>query len=597
MNTLTSNLISQFNQIYASGQGADGFTSVTSENAVSDPTAALNQAGLTFPPQNGTFQVEVTNQITGQTTTSTDRRQPQRHGKRHHARQPGSRDQWGRQHVGVGDARAAISRSMPPPTTRFSLPTTRATRWPRWGSTRSSREPMRPTSASIRRWRNNPQLFATAQGGGPSDGSNALALTQFAANPISALNGESLNGYYNSIVTNIGNQASAETTMSTSLNDYSQSLTSQQQQYSGVSLDQEAIQILQYQQSYQAAAKIVTDGRPVVPNPAEYVSGREVAAMTVAPISSGRIPNSLIASQIVDNINTIQDPLNTIEQEVETGQQLFTPGQNPTATAIVLPLQQQLASQTQYQINLTTDQSFLQSTDSALAERLLVHQPGQFAPVERARHHEHPHRKSGAGRPGRHHHPGARQHGQFHVSGAIPVRRERRRRILHSRFLPAGRFCYNGDQASINSNIDSGLVVAQQRQTESPPSGRSQLPSGRTSIRHSRSRRISPISTMAAESRRLDSGDRQQRYARDGNGRLVARPDGRRRPAAHRKRLSARHPDGRHRLRSAAGRPANHAVVRDRRRLRHRRRQNRRRPGHRRARRRHRSPAATSIPN
>ena len=46
--------------------------------------------------------------------------------------------------------------------------------------------------------------------------------------------------------------------MSTSLNDYSQSLTSQQQQISGVSLDQEAIQLMQYQQSYTASAKMVT---------------------------------------------------------------------------------------------------------------------------------------------------------------------------------------------------------------------------------------------------------------------------------------------------------------------------------------------------
>ncbi len=46
--------------------------------------------------------------------------------------------------------------------------------------------------------------------------------------------------------------------MSTSLNDYSQSLTAQQQQISGVSLDQEAIQMMQYQQSYTASAKMVT---------------------------------------------------------------------------------------------------------------------------------------------------------------------------------------------------------------------------------------------------------------------------------------------------------------------------------------------------
>jgi flagellar hook-associated protein 1 FlgK len=104
----------------------------------------------------------------------------------------------------------------------------------------------------------NPQLFASAQGGGPSDGSNALALSQFASNPVSSLNGQSLNDYYNSIVTDVGNHASAETAMSTSLNDYSQSLTAQQQQISGVSLDQEAIQLMQYQQSYTASAKMVT---------------------------------------------------------------------------------------------------------------------------------------------------------------------------------------------------------------------------------------------------------------------------------------------------------------------------------------------------
>src|ERR1700691_1217933 len=90
--------------------------------------------------------------------------------------------------------------------------------------------------------------------------------------------------------------------------------------------------------------------------------------MTVAPISSGQIPNSLIASQFEYNLNSVMDQLNTVEQEVETGQQLFTPGQNPTATAIVLPLQQQLANQTEYQTNLTTDQSLLQSTDSALQD-------------------------------------------------------------------------------------------------------------------------------------------------------------------------------------------------------------------------------------
>ena len=182
-------------------------------------------------------------------------------------------------------------------------------------------------------------------------------------------------------------------------------------------------------------------------------------------------------------------------------------------------------------------------------ERLLVHQPGQFTPFERPRLHEHPHRKPGAGRPGRHDHPGARQHGQFHVSGPDICSAGASRRPLRSRSLPTGPFCYNGNQASINSNIGSGLV-APNNVSGVTAFGAISTPVGSD---------VDPALTLANEPlrsqqwprslARIDSGDRQQRHPRDGNGRLVARPDGRRRPAAHRKRLSAGHGDGRHRLR------------------------------------------------
>jgi flagellar hook-associated protein 1 FlgK len=104
----------------------------------------------------------------------------------------------------------------------------------------------------------DPNTFASGQGNGPTDGSNALALSQFADTPLSGLDGETLNQSYNALVTGIANNASAETTLSQSQNDYLQSLTAQQQQTSGVSLDQQAIKLMQYQQGYQASAKVVT---------------------------------------------------------------------------------------------------------------------------------------------------------------------------------------------------------------------------------------------------------------------------------------------------------------------------------------------------
>jgi flagellar hook-associated protein 1 len=257
LDTLTSSMISSFNDVYASGQGTAGYTSVTSQNAISDPTAALNAAGLTYPPQNGTFQVLVTNEVTGQTTTSTIDVNLNGTGS------DTSLNSLASQLNSVANISASVSSQgnlqiNANSNYQIQFANDNSNTLAALGvntfftGNNSTNIGINPELAQ------NPQLFASAQGGGPSDGSNALALTQFASNSVSALSGQSLNSYYNSMITNVGNQASATTAMSTSLDDYSQSLTAQQQQVSGVSLDQEAIQILQYQQSYQASAKLVT---------------------------------------------------------------------------------------------------------------------------------------------------------------------------------------------------------------------------------------------------------------------------------------------------------------------------------------------------
>ena len=69
---LAGNLIFELNKLHASGQGLDGFSSVTASNAVADPTAALNdpKSNLAFAPVNGSFVLHVTNGTTGLTTST-----------------------------------------------------------------------------------------------------------------------------------------------------------------------------------------------------------------------------------------------------------------------------------------------------------------------------------------------------------------------------------------------------------------------------------------------------------------------------------------------------------------------------------------------
>jgi flagellar hook-associated protein 3 FlgL len=180
--------------------------------------------------------------------------------------------------------------------------------------------------------------------------------------------------------------------------------------------------------------------------------------MSVISMSTGPIPNQLIASQIVNNINTLQDQLNTVEQQVETGQQLTTPGQNPTATAIVLPLQQQLASQTQYQNNLTVDASLLESTDSALqgvstavsqANSLLLSGLGSTSTAS-----ENQALSSQVSTiiQGLVNTANTTFQGQYLFGGSNT-------QTAPFQILANGTVRYNGDQSSINSNVDVGLVA------------------------------------------------------------------------------------------------------------------------------------------
>ncbi len=257
LDTLTGAMISSFNQIYASGNGTDGYTSITSQNKVTDPTVALSQAGLSSPPQNGTFQLQVVNQTTGLTTTSTI-----------NVNLTGSAsdttlNSLAAQLNGVADVSASVTpdghlqlNAASGFELKFNDDTSNvlSSLGVNTFFTGSNSADIGVNSAVT----DNPNLFASGQGSGPTNGSNALALSQFAANPLDSLNGESINDNYNALITDIGNKASAETALSQSQSDFVQSLNSQQQQVSGVSLDQQAIQLMQYQENYQASAKIVT---------------------------------------------------------------------------------------------------------------------------------------------------------------------------------------------------------------------------------------------------------------------------------------------------------------------------------------------------
>ena len=78
LNTFTSGLATQFDQLQATGLGLDGSqTSLISQRPVTSVNTPLADAGLAFPPQAGDLYITVTNTATGQRTLNQVQIDPQ----------------------------------------------------------------------------------------------------------------------------------------------------------------------------------------------------------------------------------------------------------------------------------------------------------------------------------------------------------------------------------------------------------------------------------------------------------------------------------------------------------------------------------------
>ncbi len=103
------------------------------------------------------------------------------------------------------------------------------------------------------------KVAASATAAGiPGDNTVALQLAQMAAAPVSSLGGATISGYYAEIVAEVG--AKSKTAADTLAFDESllTSIEGRRESISGVSLDEEAANMLRYQRSYEAAARLIT---------------------------------------------------------------------------------------------------------------------------------------------------------------------------------------------------------------------------------------------------------------------------------------------------------------------------------------------------
>ena len=102
------------------------------------------------------------------------------------------------------------------------------------------------------------QLAATDPGPPVASNGIALKLAGLDTNPAGQINGMSFSQYYGSLAAQVGNALNSANTSAAAQSQAVTQAKNLQQQFSGVSIDEEAVRLVQLQSSYQAASKVVT---------------------------------------------------------------------------------------------------------------------------------------------------------------------------------------------------------------------------------------------------------------------------------------------------------------------------------------------------
>jgi len=100
------------------------------------------------------------------------------------------------------------------------------------------------------------KIAAAGLGLGSGDSSNATVAANLATQAI--INGQTPSNFYSNLVSTLGASVSETTTQNTALSASVTQLQSQVNSLSGVSLDEEASNLEEFQRSYQAASQVFT---------------------------------------------------------------------------------------------------------------------------------------------------------------------------------------------------------------------------------------------------------------------------------------------------------------------------------------------------
>lgn len=265
LNELTQTLIFEFNKLYSQGQGDTGFQSLTSVEAVDNVNAPLDAAGLPFTPASGSFQILL--QTEGSDVPTPHDIFVNLDGLDGDT----SLKSLAEQINAIEGINASIDKS-----NRLTIETTSA-------DTQFffAEDPNTPSGVLASLGLNtfftgdsadsigvnselngiqNAARFASGllgPDGRPTGNENSLRLATFFERKLDARGGVTLAGEYDQLINDITRGAVIAKSVTEGFESFEATLAGEQQAISGVSIDEEAIDMITLQRIYQASARYI----------------------------------------------------------------------------------------------------------------------------------------------------------------------------------------------------------------------------------------------------------------------------------------------------------------------------------------------------
>lgn len=260
LNSFAGTLINEFNKIYSGGQGTSGYTQTTSLNSVSDPNASINQSGLLpFTPTNGSFNIIVTNTNSGTSTTTNI--PVSLLGAGHDT----SLNSLAAEINKVSGLKATVANgklniSAVGANTQFAFSDDTSGTLAALGIntffTGSQASDIGVNDTVLQ----DPTKFAASSEGIGTDTSNAQTLAGFLTYSFTPPSGSAttIQNVYNTMTANVTQASANATAASTAADTLQSSLSGQNASVSGVNIDDQVIDMMNYQEAYQASAKFIS---------------------------------------------------------------------------------------------------------------------------------------------------------------------------------------------------------------------------------------------------------------------------------------------------------------------------------------------------